>query len=127
MNMHFLSSLIDLFVWSLLGILIGRKMYYVELNKRFRSITTPIIYMLVSLISGLIAVLLYGLPEYGFALNNSIFVLLITFVFALLNSKKFRLIILGFIKLPRIYSLSNNNYKIKKKSHRYKGLKLLNL
>ena len=98
MNIHFLSFLIDLSVWIALGVLIGRKVYFIDPKTRTGKIRNEVNYTFVSVFSGFIAILSHGLPESGFAWYDFLFVLVITFAYTMYGSMRFRRL---FLKLPK--------------------------
>jgi|GEM_PF-5802775 len=118
MNLHFLSFLLDLFVWIVGGVLIGRKIYFFDTDKRRSKIKTQIIYATISVSTGLFAVLCNGLPESGFAFKDLVYVLFAVFVYVLATSSRFRKLLFG------IYNKLISNYPLR--NSRQKGITLIN-
>lgn len=90
MNLHFLSFIVDVFSWLLLGLYFGHLVHTIEYkHKKENTLCYPIM-VLVALCSGIFATLVRALPAHGFALDIFLMAFVMTALFAFAVYKNFR-------------------------------------
>jgi hypothetical protein len=90
MNIHFLSFLFDIAVWIIVGIAIGKVVYLSDVVRKEGNVKILITYSLIAVIVGMFVVLGNGLPEQGFALDDSLYVIVAMSFYALCTSSHVR-------------------------------------
>lgn len=82
-NQHFLSSLLNLISWILVGISISWVVIKNKKNKNTGNIKLILLLIPISVLTGSLFALNNGFPEVGFDLGNTQFVFVSTFLSAL--------------------------------------------
>lgn len=106
--MHFMSFLLDLCLWVLLGVGVGHIAYSFDQTKKIGRIRTQLMYVIVSCLTGFFSTLVFALPNEGIAYDFLLNVLSSMFVFSFIRYVEFRKMILRLANFHKI--IINTNF-----------------